>query len=133
MLNWENKLSIGVEQFDNHHKELVRLINELYDAKKNGEKTGYLKSLLFELLSYTKYHFTAEERVMDKHDYEEIELHKKEHDNLTLQVEKFINDYTLGKKNLDDQLFEFLKKWLIEHILDTDKKFGQYLNAKGIK
>jgi hemerythrin len=132
MIHWDQKLSVGIEQFDTHHKELVRIISELYHSRLNNENHGYLKKLLFELVSYTKYHFTAEERFMHKYNYGETKEHEEEHRKLTSQVEQFLNDYSEGKTNIDDELFEFLKKWLFDHILQTDKKLGEHLGRFGL-
>lgn len=132
-MEWESRLNIGVRQFDDHHKELIRIIAELRKSKKNNENHFYLKNLLFELISYTKYHFTAEERMMDKHNYNEFQKHKLEHQNLTEQVEVFLEQYSIGKNDLDEQLFDFLRKWLFEHILETDKKMGSYLHIRGVR
>ncbi len=132
-MEWESRLTVGIKQFDDHHKELIRIISELRESKKNGENHVYLKNLLFELISYTKYHFTAEERIMEKHNYPELNSHRLEHQNLTRQVENFLDVYSNERNNLDEQLFEFLKKWLFDHILETDKKLGEYLLSRGLK
>ncbi len=132
-MEWENRLSVGIQQFDDHHKELIRIIAELRESKNSGENHVYLKNLLFELLSYTKYHFTAEERIMEKFNYQQLNEHRLEHHKLTEQVENFLEKYSEGKSDLDEQLFEFLKKWLFEHILQTDKKMGNYLQIRGVK
>jgi hemerythrin-like metal-binding protein len=131
-MEWESRLTIGVKQFDDHHKELIRIISELRESKNNGENHVYLKNLLFELISYTKYHFAAEERMMDKYNYQQFHEHKMEHQKLTEQVEIFLDKYSAGKGDLDDPVFEFLKKWLFEHILQTDKKMGEYLHIRGL-
>jgi len=132
-MKWESRLTVGIKQFDDHHKELIRIISELRESKKSGENHVYLKNLLFELLSYTKYHFTAEERLMEKHNYQQMNEHKLEHKKLTEQVEQFLERYSDGTSDLDEQLFEFLKRWLFEHILETDKKLGEYLHLRGVE
>jgi len=132
-MKWESRLTVGVKQFDDHYKELIRIISELRESKKSGENHVYLKNLLFELLSYTKYHFTAEERLMEKHNYQQMNEHKLEHKKLTEQVEQFLERYSDGTSDLDEQLFEFLKRWLFEHILETDKKLGEYLHLRGVE
>ncbi len=132
-MEWEKKLLVGIKQFDDQHKELIRIISELRSSKNSGESKIYLKSLLFELISYTKYHFTAEERMMEKHNYPYFKDHKLEHEKLTEQVENFLEQYSTGKSSLDEEVFEFLKKWLFDHILVTDKNMGDYLNKRGLR
>jgi hemerythrin len=132
-MEWEKKLAVGIQQFDDQHKELIRIISELRSSKNSGESKIYLKSLLFELISYTKYHFTAEERMMEKHNYPLFNDHKIEHEKLTEQVENYLERYSAGKTSLDEEVFEFLKKWLFDHILVTDKNMGDYLHKKGLR
>jgi hemerythrin len=31
------------------------------------------------------------------------------------------------------EVMNFLKNWLDKHIMETDQKYGPYLNSKGIK
>ncbi|HOU85889.1 MAG TPA: bacteriohemerythrin [Spirochaetota bacterium] len=132
MIVWDQSLSVGIEQFDGHHKELIRIITELHNSMTRNENRVYLKNLLFELVSYTKYHFTAEERYMQKYHYQEYDQHHEEHKKLTEQVEQFLDEYSLGKKDIDTELFDFLKHWLFNHILETDKKMGIYLKRAGL-
>lgn len=133
MIHWDEKLSVGIRQFDDHHKELIRIINEIFESTQRKEEYHFLKNLIFELVSYTKYHFSAEERIMMKNNYQHLNDHMIEHKKLTNQVVKFLEDYSLHKKNLADDVLEFLKKWLIDHILSTDKKMGEYLVRRGLQ
>ena len=32
MIVWDQSLSVGIEQFDGHHKELIRIITELHNS-----------------------------------------------------------------------------------------------------
>jgi hemerythrin len=133
MIRWDEKLSVGVAQFDEHHRELIRIINEIESARAGGEDYHYLKNLLFELVSYTKYHFSAEERIMAKHNYPDAEPHLHEHKKLVRQVERFLEEYSEHKPALADEVHEFLKRWLIEHILETDRAMGEYLTRRGVQ
>jgi len=132
-MKWEQKLLVGIKQFDDQHKELIRIISELRNSKNSGESKIYLKSLLFELISYTKYHFTAEERMMEKHNYPYFNDHRLEHEKLTEQVENYLEQYSVGKSSLDEKVFEFLKEWLFDHIMVTDKNMGDYLYKRGLR
>jgi hemerythrin len=84
------------------------------------------------LISYTRYHFTAEERLMQKYNYPEFREHQAEHVKLAGQVEHFINDYAEGETQIDDKVMEFLKHWLVDHILNTDVAFGLFLSKAGL-
>ena len=37
LIDWSPALSINIEKFDDQHKKLVAMVNELHDAMKNGQ------------------------------------------------------------------------------------------------
>lgn len=53
---------------------------------------------------------------------------------LTLKDENlhFKKELLNGKNTLPMEVFNFLKDWLTEHILISDKKYSKYLNSKGV-
>jgi len=76
---------------------------------------------------YTKYHFDMEEEMQDANKYPEIMQHKIEH-------HEFIDKLTLLKRDskkdnllLSLKTIDYLKDWTINHILGSDKDFGDYL------
>ncbi len=133
MLVWDDKFSVEIDQFDDHHKQLLNILVDLKNSEKIKENRTYIKNLLFELVSYTKYHFTAEERILQKYEYPDFIQHKMEHEKLIEQVNRFLDDYSRGEKDLNREIFDFLKKWLVDHILDSDKKYSTYLLMRGVK
>ncbi len=34
-MEWQNRLAIGIKHFDDHHRELIRIISELKESKNN--------------------------------------------------------------------------------------------------
>ncbi|MCC6132451.1 MAG: hemerythrin, partial [Acidobacteria bacterium] len=55
LITWSDELSVGVSAFDNQHKRLVALINELHDAMSAGKGSKVLGKILSELADYTVY------------------------------------------------------------------------------
>jgi hemerythrin len=48
-------------------------------------------------------------------------------------VEETYKAFEKGEVTLSKDLMEFLKEWLVEHIMGTDKKgYGKFFNDKGI-
>ncbi|MRR34242.1 bacteriohemerythrin [bacterium] len=133
LLTWNEKLSVQVGQFDREHQELVNLINKLHDAMKAGQGKQVVGDVLKALISYTKNHFAAEERLMKAHGYPAYENHKKEHNQLTLTVLDFQKGYLDGSVPLSQTVMNFLKDWLTGHIQGVDKEYGPFLNGKGIR
>ncbi len=122
-----------ITQFDQQHQKLVGLINQLYEAMRVGKGRVELGIILDELVDYTRKHFSSEEALMLKHAYPQYTQHKASHDRLTQQVMDFKNQYKAGKIGLSVQMMNFLKEWLVNHILDEDKAYSNFFEAKGEK
>lgn len=134
LMEWSEKLSVGVTQFDNEHKKLVGMVNELFDAVQGGHGKDVLGKILDGLISYTKSHFAGEERYMTQHGYPGLIAHRAEHEALTKQVLDVDKKFKAGATAvLSMEVLNFLKNWLIKHILGTDKSYGPFLNSKGVK
>ena len=54
LMNWTEKLSVGVAVIDDDHKKLVAMVNELYDAMQAGRGKDTLGRILDGLVQYTK-------------------------------------------------------------------------------
>ena len=133
LMEWNASLSTGITVFDNDHKKLVALVNELYDAVSAGKGKDAMGKILDALIDYTKTHFAREEQYFAQHGYPDIAAHKKEHAGLTAQVLDVQKKYKAGSTStLSLEVLNFLKNWLIKHIQGTDKKYGPFLNAKGV-
>jgi hemerythrin len=134
LMEWNEKLSVGVAAIDAEHKKLVSMLNALYDgiqAKHSKEALGHV---LDGLINYTASHFKHEETLFAKTGYAAAAEHKKEHDDLTRQVLEVKKKYQEGTSAaLPIEVMNFLRKWLLTHIQGSDKKYGPHLNAKGIK
>ena len=79
---WNVSLSVGVDKFDAHHRKLIGLINKLYLNMEEGAGVDVLKETLSELVSYTDYHFSAEEEAFAQFGYPQMESHIEQHHKL---------------------------------------------------
>jgi len=84
------------------------------------------------LANYTVYHFGTEEKLFRRYQYGEFQAHKKQHDDLTKQVLDLKAKLDTGKSLVTVEIMGFLKDWLNNHILKSDKKYGAFLNGKGV-
>lgn len=132
LITWNDTLSVGVRQFDKEHMKLIELINTLNEAMKQGKGKESLGAVLDDLVSYTRTHFETEERVMKQNGYPDLEAHKKLHDKLVMEVAKTVRNFHMGNAPLPESVMQFLVDWLTNHINGVDKKYGPYLNEKGI-
>ena len=134
LMQWNEKMSVGVSTFDNEHKKLIDLVNALHDGIQANRTPDVLGQVLDGLISYTATHFKHEEEFFAKSGYPASAEHKKEHDDLTRQVLDIQAKFKGGATGtLSLEVLAFLKKWLIGHIQGSDRKYGPHLNAKGFK
>ena len=131
-LSWSNEFSTGVASYDAEHKKLAAMVNELHDAMTEGKASSKLGDILDRLVAYTVEHFNHEEKVLARHDYPDLARHKQQHEQLKTQVLDFRAKLATGSSQISIALLKFLKDWLLEHIQKEDKKYGPFLNAKGV-
>jgi hemerythrin len=133
LIAWNDEMSVGVRILDEDHKCLVELINELHDGIMNGCSQEVLGPILNRLVGYTEVHFDREEKYFGHTGYPDEASHKLEHHNLTARVRVLRDQHRqVDPVALSLETIAFLKSWLITHIEGCDKKYGPYLNSKGI-
>jgi hemerythrin len=140
LITWDDSIALNIGEIDSQHKQLVNIINDLFDAMMIVRSSEVIGDILNRLIDYTKYHFTTEEMYFDQFGYSESEEHKEEHKYFLEQVAVFKKAFDEGKTKLDDSdaplavdLFKFLKNWLVNHIQVSDKKYAPLFKGKGLQ
>jgi len=132
LLTWVSSLESGVGEIDNQHKKLIDIANRLSRAMQTGAGRQTVGQLLEELISYTASHFSYEEGLMDRHGVTGVPNHKELHAKLVKDVLAHQARFTSGQA-LSAEVMAFLRDWLVNHILKTDKAFGRELGQHGVK
>ncbi|MDW8003038.1 MAG: bacteriohemerythrin [Deltaproteobacteria bacterium] len=91
-----------------------------------------LGKVLSELVEYTVYHFSAEEKLLEDHAYPGLAWHRRLHSELTEKTKNLRDRFNSGEYVISIEVMNFLKDWLTNHIGNVDKKYGEFLNAKGV-
>ena len=133
LFEWNDKFSVLAKRYDEQHKNLIKILNDLYDAMKVGKSSVILEEIFNSLLDYTKYHFNDEEEMMKKFLYDDYLIHKKEHDLLAEKVIEFKKKFDNKEILISIELLNFLKDWLTNHIMKTDRKYGEFFIQKGME
>ena len=134
LYDWKDDYSVGVSRFDNHHKRLFDIANQLHEMMKVGRGADVIEPTLRELVDYTKYHLAEEEKVMESIGYSNIVSHKMAHKVFTDQLNEAMAEVDQGKT-----IFVVIKiaktviDWLINHIYVIDKKYLPEMTAAGIR
>lgn len=131
-LVWDQTYSVNIAEIDRQHQKIAVLLETLFEAIEEGRPKSVLFGIVQELTAYAGYHFETEETLMEKHRYSEIGEHKKEHDEFRKKVMTFQEDLADRKETLPGDLIKFMTHWLSDHIMNTDKKYGPFLNSHGV-
>ena len=132
-VSWDDSYSVGIESIDDDHKHLLRLINDLQSAVSFDTGQGFERAALAKLIGYTRSHFFKEERLMAKYEYPGFEAHKRLHDEMAAQVRAMIKRHEEGEQGVILELAEFLRDWMIDHILGIDRQYRDFLTGRGVK
>lgn len=127
LIKWNETYLTGIREIDNQHEGLVVIINELFNLMSQGKAKDSLIEIFDHLTEYTRLHFGVEETMLFKFAYPEFDNHKKDHETFIQKLEGFKKDFSSGKVTISLEVLNFLKDWLINHILKTDKKYVNHI------
>ncbi len=130
VVTWGSQFETGIEEIDGQHKRLVKLLNDLHDGMIKGKTKAALRETLEGLIDYTKDHFATEESLLEQYRYPGLERQREQHAQLLQDVGEMRREFEDGASNVADKLLEFLKNWLVRHILHSDKLYGPFLQDK---
>jgi len=132
MLTWDSSYSVGVKELDDQHKKMIDFINDLEQALGIADNRDVIVGVLNGLVSYTKDHFATEELYFKKFDYDKTDAHIKEHVDLIAEVEQLVYQFEIGETIDIKKVLDFLKTWLIEHILGADQEYVNCFKDNGL-
>ena len=132
VLEWDDSFATGVARFDNAHKVLFGMVNDLHDAMQRKRGREAIGEILNELADYTVNHFADEERAFSQTGFPEEARHKQLHAKLVDQVVDLQGRFRGGQTILTQDVITFLQDWLTNHIKGVDKKYGPHLTKSGV-
>ncbi|HIJ37841.1 MAG TPA: bacteriohemerythrin, partial [Rhodospirillaceae bacterium] len=132
MLVWHDEYSVNIQRIDVQHRRLFATANALLEVLESDRGQAEVSSALDFLLDYAQHHFAEEEDVMRLHDYPQFAAHAQAHKLLMAQVREQETLMRTGNAPSAAELLEFLRGWIIHHVLIDDRKYAAYLNEKGV-
>jgi len=127
-LVWSDKYLTGIPRIDSDHQNLFLIVNVLYDNVHSGQENIKLSPLLSALGEYVKKHFTAEELIMRSANYPNLSGHMEKHRALSRRVRGFVEQANENPQDVNvNELLEFLKNWLTNHVLKSDMDYVPYV------
>ena len=129
---WDDSFNVGIQEVDEQHRVLVSLLNKLHVAilGHHGKQTS--RDILNQLAEYTRTHFLLEESLMRLTHYPGFDIHKEQHESLIKQVVDLQTKLDQENITITFELLHFLKNWLMQHINESDQRFGKHFKTAGL-
>ena len=132
MVVWDEKYATGIHLIDSQHKELFSLTNELFRACLGEDEAlkGVFKETMERMVEYVRFHFGAEQELLQRIKYPDYQEHKKQHDILIWDILEAVKEYNKGEKFVPNQFVRTMRDWILSHIAVTDKQYVLYIAAQ---
>jgi len=135
--DWDDeRYSTDIDRFDEQHRRLFGLLNDLHAAMDEGHSEAEIGDILRELERYTEYHFGDEEEFMQDCGYamdcaDCFYDHREMHEEFAARVAEFREKHENGEY-VTMEVLTFLRDWLDSHIaaLDEDQNYADYFESE---
>jgi hemerythrin len=127
---WVSEHSVGDALMDSYHHIFFQGVEHIEEVAGEGNIVATRERVTF-LLVYANMHFEAEEALLAKVGYPELEDHRAQHQAFRSRIQE------LQAQIEDDPSLSTLveiartaKGWWMRHILQEDMKYAEYLTRK---
>lgn len=124
MFYWSDKYSVGNAKMDLEHEKLFHIIYDFVTSINSGSDKEVITIGFNRIIENTIEHFDNEEKLFSQYNYP----HKREHIKVHKEVLSSIKALNKDREyNFSMGIEEALFSSLLEHIMDSDKKFTDYI------
>ena len=127
LMEWDDSLSIGHRDIDQHHQAMVEKMNRFFREMMAGDAGMVALEVARTLLPDMQAHFADEEKAMEQKRYDGLSVHKKAHQDFMTKAKSLCDDVQSGKRDASQALFRFMADWLKNHIQHEDMAFARFV------
>lgn len=124
---WKESMSVGIQEIDAEHKALIDMLNDLFTSLKVGKGQDMAGETVKNMAKYAVKHFHTEEEYFKKFSYPDTKAHIAEHKAFVSEVEDLLDRADCGSCMYSLEIANYLKDWLVKHIMGSDLKYAPYL------
>lgn len=122
LLSWKIEYSVGVMSVDSEHRDLIELINLLYERMDARSSPAEIEFSLGEIHKAISLHFSDEERLMQAAQYAEYEEHKNDHERLLDELDTLMDDFVVDPIAGSERLSAEMARWFMDHFSTHDAR-----------
>jgi two-component system, chemotaxis family, response regulator WspR len=119
----------GIREFDQQHQFMVQLINQLHSKVMQNADFDEIIQFFDDLIIATEHHFYSELAILKQYNYPEIEKHDEDHHRLLAELQELKNRF--HEEGGAWLILDYLKSWLLDHMLYGDEKANRFLIEQG--
>ena len=125
-IEWSDAMSVGNDDLDLDHQQLIEIINRLWVANSMGNRQ-IIEFVLDDLVNYTEFHFAREEQMLKQVGFGDMERHISIHQGICRRLDEIRWEYFQGLRDeLRNGLLQFVTVWLNKHILEEDMQYSRH-------
>jgi hemerythrin len=128
-VEWQDYLSVGVEEIDRQHRLLLEKYNAFFTAYSEGRADEEVICLLGFLEEYVAIHFADEESLQQRIGFPDFQRHRNQHLDLSRKVAE-LKERLESNGPAPDLVAStglLMTGWLIEHISVMDRAIGCFM------
>jgi len=124
-VHWDPRFSVGNDELDAQHKHFIDQCNALADCLNEGDAASEQKfdQRFAELMARARDHFAAEEALLAKGGYPDLEAHRNEQEEFAFLVAEIATTDNFDRNELQT----FLALWWAGHIAGAARQYRDYL------
>lgn len=132
LLAWSFTYDTGHAEIDAQHRKLILILNRFDASTRSDDSRSEARNAMKALIDFVKTHFSCEESLMHKHGYPDAAEHRSQHLNLVETLASYDLQLKSNAQLNLQQVLESLHTWLLQHILASDKRLGEFLHKRGV-
>lgn len=126
---WDEEMATGIATIDADHRDLAERYNGLVHALFQNGDPALFEKCFRSLINRVRRHFAYEQRLMIDLGYRAHDSHAAEHEKLLSEAEELTKRVTTGVEPYDcSVLTQYVKYWLIDHIVHEDRRLARFLH-----
>jgi len=129
LLHWKPEYSVGVPSVDDEHREMIDMINGVYEGLGDAPDLQETEKCLEEIFTAISLHFALEERIMRDNAYSEYDEHKEDHEDLLDEIRNLMDEFVADRDSGVQKLEKGLSDWFSRHFSTFDARLHGKLGS----
>ena len=129
-VEWRDEFAVGVASIDHEHREMVGLLNQIFEKLETETDRDAVADFLGEVHARIAAHFALEEQIMRQKKYDQYEDHKTDHERLLDDIRDIMDaheDDTYAERK--HAFADRLQDWFVEHFKTRDARLHKRLGV----